>query len=74
MLIYLSSGKIVGENMVGQLNIHRMKEEKIRMDCAKYNCSFLKKYRDYAYSLKFEEEPKYGYLRHLLAKNIMDQN
>ena len=28
----------------------------------------------YAYKLEFREKPNYGYLRHVLAKNLMDAN
>ena len=37
-------------------------------------CEFFTELTDYIYKLKFKEKPRYGYMRHLLAKNLMELN
>lgn len=79
-MIYLTTGKLpfVKHNLPLMDQISRIKRKKNKQKpkrfCSAYKCDFLIEFAEYTYSLTFEEEPDYNYLRFLLKKNLMEKD
>jgi len=58
--------------------MHRIKilknQQKLHHLCKKMKCEFLSDIAEKVQSLKFDEKPNYGMLRHLFARNLMNVN
>ena len=78
-LLYLATGKLpfVKHNLPLMDQINRIKRKKNKQKpkkfCGAYKCDYLIEFTEYTYSLRFEDEPDYNYLKFLLKKNLMDK-